>query len=377
MLENYVDALADAADQSEADGRFASEALTVLRESGALALGVPESYGGPGLDLRVQIEAIHNAGRASASLGTILGMHLQQVNALTRYGSDALQAEVFPKLVEGALYLGSVTTEAGSGGDLRTSGYPLVSEEGGLRVNRDAPIVTGAQEADAFLIKMADPNTGSSLVYVPREMADIDLRASSWDSLGMRESASMGMHIAAVVPKHYLVGEPGGFESIVRELFGPFAHLSWAASWLGAATEAGNRLVTVVRDTPGLRNKVIQSELSLQRLARSRECLDTVHALLEVSCRDFEVTNQTTRASSIRVNELKTSAANLCFEAVNLMVEVGGLGHGYMRTSPTRLERAFRDLRSASMNYSNDRLYGDNGRLVLRDGFQALASKCP
>ena len=96
-----------------------------------------------------------------------------------------------------------------------------------------------------------------------------------------------------------------------------------------------------------------------------------------MSCRDFEVTNQTTRASSIRVNELKTSAANLCFEAVNLMVEVGGLGHGYMRTSPTRLERAFRDLRSASMNYSNDRLYGDNGRLVLRDGFQALASKCP
>ncbi|WP_186368897.1 acyl-CoA dehydrogenase family protein [Kocuria marina] len=375
MFEKYIETLADAADKAEAEGRFASEALALLRESGALTIGVPEFYGGPGMDLKQQLETIYIAGRASASLGTILGMHLQQVAALARYGNDALKDEVFPRLAEGAVYLGSVTTEAGRGGDLRASNYPLVPVRAGLKVTRDAPIVTGAQEADAFLVKMADPANGNSLVYVPRDMAEIKVSESSWDSLGMRESASMAMKIDAVIPKHYLIGEPGGFEMVVRDLFGPFAHLSWAASWLGAATEAGNRLVTEIRNTPRIRKKVMESELSLQRLARARECLDTVHALLEISCGDFERPGQQGRSSSIRINELKTSAANLCFEAVNLMVEIGGLGHGYMRTSPTRLERVFRDLRSASMNYSNDRLYNDNGRLVLRDGFQSLAAR--
>jgi acyl-CoA dehydrogenase len=38
-----------------------------------------------------------------------------------------------------------------------------------------------------------------------------------------------------------------------------------------------------------------------------------------------------------------------------------------MKDSPLRLERAFRDLRSAALNYANDRLLRANGILQLTD----------
>jgi hypothetical protein len=48
-------------------------------------------------------------------------------------------------------------------------------------------------------------------------------------------------------------------------------------------------------------------------------------------------------------------------------VEAVGLRHGYLRDSPSRLEQALRDLRSAPLNYSNDRLHLADGQLCLLD----------
>jgi acyl-CoA dehydrogenase len=67
------------------------------------------------------------------------------------------------------------------------------------------------------------------------------------------------------------------------------------------------------------------------------------------------------------INTLKTEAADGCFRAVDELVEMTGLQGGYLARSPLRLERAFRDLRSASLNYGNDRLRLASGSLALMD----------
>ncbi|MEU8658891.1 acyl-CoA dehydrogenase family protein [Actinoplanes philippinensis] len=375
MDDTTVAKLGEAAALAADDARFAVEALQILKSDGALGLGIPEEYGGRGETVRAQLGAIFDAGRSSASVGTILSMHLQQVHALVRYGSPQLKETVLPEIATGRVYLGSVTTEKASGGDLRASSSPLARRGDEVHVVREAPIVTGAEEADAFLIKMADGEQGaSSLVYVPRSSATVTMRPNTWDPLGMRESGSAGIHIEATVPSTHVIGAPCGFETIVKEVFGPFAHLGWAASWLGSAAEAGDRLVDAMRHDNGLRRKVMDSDLSLSRLARARECLDTVHALLELACQDFESDRSVGFVPALRNNGLKTAASRHCFEAADLMVELGGLAHGYMRSSPTGIEKAFRDLRSASLNYSNDRLYRDNGRFVLRAGFGGIGA---
>lgn len=374
MPEVAVQDLRDAVEEAELRAEFPTAALDLLRDSGVLGMGVPCRYGGREEDLRAQLGVIFDVARASASLGTIVSMHLQQVQAVVRYGSTELRETVLPEVAAGRQYLGSVTTEAASGGDLRTSAARVDVEGRSVRVRRDAPVVTGGTSADAFLVKMGDPEgDGTCLVHVPRVDAKVDAREAGWDPMGMRESGSGGLTIDAVVPAAHVIRPDGGFDTVVSETFGPFAHLGWAATWLGSASEATARFVATVRSSSTLREKVTGSDLSLQRLARVREHLDVVHALVAETVRTIE-SGADRRLVAVRVNGLKTVASRHCFEAADLLVELGGLVHGYLRSSSTGIEKAFRDLRSASLNYSNDRLHRENGLLVLRSGVRGIGT---
>jgi acyl-CoA dehydrogenase len=59
---------------------------------------------------------------------------------------------------------------------------------------------------------------------------------------------------------------------------------------------------------------------------------------------------------------------------VDGLLEVAGLFTGYKRDSAIPLERIFRDLRSASLNFANDRLLTMNGALTLLDRDVTLAT---
>jgi hypothetical protein len=64
---------------------------------------------------------------------------------------------------------------------------------------------------------------------------------------------------------------------------------------------------------------------------------------------------------------LKLAASELTFRAADEMIALAGLPTGYSNDSPIPLARTFRDLRSAALNYSNDRLWLANGGLVVLD----------
>ncbi|CAM5289434.1 hypothetical protein SALBM311S_09840 [Streptomyces alboniger] len=49
------------------------------------------------------------------------------------------------------------------------------------------------------------------------------------------------------------------------------------------------------------------------------------------------------------------------------MIALTGLSTGYLTQSAIPLERAFRDLRSAALNISNERLLTETGSLALLD----------
>jgi len=70
----------------------------------------------------------------------------------------------------------------------------------------------------------------------------------------------------------------------------------------------------------------------------------------------------------ITINNLKIMASEWLYEVVDELVQLCGLRYGYVRNEATRLERTLRDLRSASLMFSNDRLSKANGKLVFVDG---------
>ncbi|XVV01035.1 acyl-CoA dehydrogenase family protein [Actinosynnema sp. CA-248983] len=376
-LEEVLAVVADEAGQADLEARFPVRSLEALRSSGLLGLVVPAEFGGMGGGYAEMVEVTLRLAREDMSVAMVFAMHCQQAATLVRHAGPALSERVLPALGRGELYLGSVTTERGKGGHLLVSESATTGDDEVLRVDRDAPIVTGGQHADAYLITALAPGATSpsqvSLVYADRAQLEVSV-LGGWDPLGMRATHSVPLRLTGAVPVTQIVGEPGGFRDIVTATFGPLAHLGWAAAWLGAASGALSRVVGHIRSPEGRKQFDTESDLLLTRLAAVRGRLEVVNALLRQTLGAVaESADLSAPPVRMLVNTLKVEAASQCFAAVDQLVEVVGLRHGYLRGSALWLERVFRDLRSASLNYANDRLRLANGVSVLLDPEVRLA----
>lgn len=357
--------------RTDRDAVFPIEALAEMRRTGLLGLLVPETHGGLDGTTEDVVTASIALGRVDMSVAMIFAMHCQQVAAVVRYGNERLRDELLPEIAEGRIYLASVTTEAGKGGHLLTSESALAAHDGELLLDRFAPVVTGGEYADGFLVTMQSPAPASpnqvSLVYAHRDQLTVE-RSGDWQPLGMRASHSVALRLTGALPAHQVVGRHGDFRTIVTTVFGPMAHLGWSACWLGTAAGALSRVVKLLRG-PQSRGRVnLDSELLLTRLSRARQRIDAVYALL-ARTRHVVATagDLSTPRVQLLLNGLKITAAEECHQVVEDLVDAVGMRHGYLKNSPTRLEHALRDLRSAALNYSNDRLHLADGKLALLD----------
>lgn len=362
---------AEHARRTDDEAVFPVEALAELRASGLLGLVVPAGYGGLGGGPAQLVDCAESLARVDLSVALIFAMHCQQAATVAGYGSDELRATLLPRIAAGERYLASVTTAAGTGGHLLSAAAPLRGTGEGLLIERFAPIVTGGAHADGFLITMGSPGTDAPgqvcLVYADREQLRI-AESGQWQPMGMRASHSVALRLTGTVPAHQLIGGDRGFREISLALFSPLAHLGWAACWLGAAAGALSRVATLLRSPAGRDRFDHRSELLLTRLARARHRIDAVHALLR-HAQHIVTDGGDLSAAPVQMllNGLKVTAAESCRQVVEELIDAVGLRHGYFKDSDTYLERVLRDLRSAALNYHNDRLDLADGRLVLLD----------
>ncbi|GAA3434167.1 acyl-CoA dehydrogenase family protein [Kutzneria kofuensis] len=379
-LDSLVPLLAANAATVDREARFPAENLDALRAAGLLGLLVPEDHGGQGLGLADLVTVAQRLAGGCLSTAMILAMHCQQVDVLVRHAGPRLRAELLPRIAAGEVYLASVTTEAGTGGHLLSADASLerggadgaATAEASIRFRRDAPVVTGAAHADGFLITMRDgPDQGEhavSLVYADRADLDIE-RYGAWNPMGMRATESGAVRLAGAIRPDQVVGPPGGFRAVALDSMIPVGHLAWSACWLGAARAVFSALVRhLARDG----RTDVASPLVRERVARIRLDLELVSAYLG-RVRE-EVERVRARAApcdapslQIHLNSLKIAASELTYRAVDRMVQLAGMSVGYSADSAIPLERALRDLRSAALNYSNDRLWTATGGLCLLD----------
>jgi acyl-CoA dehydrogenase len=365
--------------QTDAAGRFPAEAVRILRDNGLMGLLVPVEYGGEGGDLGDLVALASLLGSGCTSTAMIWAMHCQQVDCVVRFGSPRLRDELLPRIASGSVYLASVTTEPGKGGHLLSGLAALEEDLGRLRFEREAPIVTGGSHAEGFLVTMrASADSADhrvTLCYADRDQLDLEA-TGSWDTLGMRGTESFGFRLRGAVPAHQVIGEPGDFRTVAIESMIPAGHLAWSALWLGSARGALCDVLNMVRSRGADR----MSDLTAERLARARIDVELTAAYLG-TVRDEVLAHRSQKKplsgtpTQIHINNLKVVASELTFRAVDRLLEVAGLFAGYKRDSAIPLERIFRDLRSASLNYANDRLLTMNGALTLLDRDVTLATR--
>ncbi|MFI7110328.1 acyl-CoA dehydrogenase family protein [Nonomuraea sp. NPDC050227] len=383
LARAVVPILAKYAPECDAQATFPQASLDTLRESGLMGLLVPTRFGGRGGDLADLVEIAQILAAGCGSTAMIWAMHCQQVETLVRHGSPRLHDRLLPSVASGELYLASVTTEPGTGGHLLSAGAPLTAEGRRLRFTRDAPIVTGGAYADGFLITLREspdaPANRVTLVFAARDQLKITSRGA-WNPLGMRGTHSIGMKIDGCVDEEQIVGAPGRFREVAMDSLIVTGHIAWAACWLGLARAALTELVGLLRSPRRPRSIDLESDLLAARLARVRIDQELVSAYLsqlveQVNRHRAAGQSLDTPATQIQINTLKVAAAELTFASVDRLVQLAGMSGGYLKNAPIPLERHFRDLRSAALNYSNDRLLVATGRLSLLDREVRLAGR--
>jgi len=367
------------------NSRFPHESVAELRNGGLLALMAPADLGGGGGNYQLLARVAGVLGEGCLSTAIIWAMHAQQVLTLAEHGRPH-NDDVLESVVRDGSLVASVTSESGTGGELFTAQAPLRQEGGRLHLRRSAPIVSYAAEAQYFLVTMracadAAPND-VRLAVVSRDDGDIRV-TGSWDALGMRGTQSVPLTIDVHIDDPRVLDE--SFRALAVQTFVPAGHVGWSAAWHGAAVGALRRYVRWLRQRNSQRATRLDSDLILSRLAELRSRLDPIGALVDKLALRLDRFRQENAPAAcyedpthqIELNNLKIVGSEATFRVVDDLVQLAGLDEGYRATGVVGLEQVFRDLRSASLMYGNERLRQANGRLLLVENSSASALWSP
>lgn len=368
---------AERASVLDREGAFPVENISDLKSAKLMSASLPNLSSGERPSLRFLSSMAELLASGCLSTGMIWAMHIQQVEVLIGQERNDFLLHLLSRLNEEQPLIASVTTEKEKGGHLLSSYSPLFSNGSSLYIDRSAPIVTGGEYADWFLITMkpseASPNSDVRLVFAERNQLELEC-VSDWKAMGMRGTGSVGMEIRGLIGEEQIIGASTDFKQLAVQTLIPMGHILWSACWLGAAKGVYEGLMQLIRDPKNRSRFNLQSDLLYARIARVRLQLDAVDIYLSEMIKRYE--NHANKGMlklleeprfNIHINNLKILASETLFKATDHMIEIAGLTYGFTANDRLPLERAFRDLRSASLMYHNDRLLLVNGKLNLID----------
>lgn len=357
----------------DAQARFPRETVTALREARLLSAGVPLTAGGAGCTLEQQGQLCATLAQACGSSAMVLAMHYIQVGCIVRHaGNSPFFRAYLGELVKQQHLLASMTSEVGVNGDTRSSVCAVTpTDHGRLRLDKDATTGSYCAEADAILVTARrGPDAAASdqvLALVRREDATLT-QTTSWDTLGMRGTCSPGFRLASTIAPEQLL--PGAYADSSAQTMVPYSHVLWSALWSGIAADAVARAAAFVRQQA--RQSPGHVPPTAQALARASTKLQSMRSHWTTLARDFDALADHPQARetltsvgwALRLNHLKISASEAAPVIVHEALQIVGL-LGYKNDSPHSLGRHYRDVLSASLMISNERIAARSAAMLL------------
>ena len=356
------------------NARFPHEAFAALRRERALAACVPRALGGFGASTSEMVLMTQALGEHCAATGLIFAMHLIQVGAIARHGlSSPYLRRYLTEVAERQLLIASVTSEVGTGGDLRSSLCAVEPDPAGFRVKKDATTVSYAKHADDLLLtarRAPDAATSDQVLVLLRSGGFSLEQKGGWDMLGMRGTCSPPFEVSATGLVDQIL--PAPFGDIAAQTMVPFSHVLWGGVWLGIATDAAARARAFVRGEarkkPGTPPPAARSLGDL--VARVQLMRHELYAVARTCDALMGPEGQATHDElgsvgfAVEINDLKVSSSELVVDIVGRALAICGMA-GYRNDGKLSLGRHLRDAHSARLMINNDRIRANVAALLL------------
>jgi acyl-CoA dehydrogenase len=363
---------AEHAAEVDANARFPAETVAALRAAKVLSAAVPKQLGGAGCNLSELAVLCSSLAQACGSSAMVLAMHFIQVACIVRHGSASVSlSNYLRELLAHQYLLASMTSEVGTFGDTRSS--LCVIERSGERFNLNKDATTGSYcaQADGILVtcrRAADAPHNDQVLVLLRS-GDFSLcQTTAWDTLGMRGTCSPGFKLASSGETWQII--PAAFADIAAQTMVPYSHVLWSSLWWGIAADAVARASAFVRGearkkpgtVPALAARL--AAVSAQLQAMKHHWLGVAHEFDELSKQPTGMQELLGIGWALKLNNLKINASELAPQIVHKALQIVGI-LGYKNDSKLSLGRHYRDVLSASLMISNERIAASSALMLL------------
>ncbi|PPA69732.1 acyl-CoA dehydrogenase family protein [Jeotgalibacillus proteolyticus] len=212
-LLNKLEALIPAFKQREPDltqlNSYPKENIEDLKQIDYQTLTMPTEYGGQGMGLYSFVLAQELIAKGSGSTALSIGWHggsLLEWSENRNWDKDIAEW-LTKKIIDGAI-INTAATEKGAGSPTRGAlpQTTAVEKDGSWVITGEKSYTSLAPLIDYFFVTAAIGDTDSVAVFVvPKETKGVSIN-ETWDSVGMRGTASHDLVLnEAVIPKSYLL----------------------------------------------------------------------------------------------------------------------------------------------------------------------------
>ena len=344
--------VAPSAGQNDKAGRFSTEAVESLGESGLFGLLLPVDFGGSGLGPRTFAVVTATLAEADASVAMVYLMHILGTATISAARPSAAQA------------LAPILREIGAGRHLSTLAFSEAGSRShfwapisrahrngdGVRISAKKSWVTSAGHAHSYVVSALAPEgagpTDSTLYLLAAETRGLSV-AGPWDGLGLRANASapIALDNCQVPPDFQLTDDGAGFPAMLNVVL-PLFCLGTAAVALGLcrAAVAGTASHLKSAKFEHLGQSLGESLPTLRaQLAAMQIDTDGLSARIDDLIGHLEKPRETTM---LRVLETKAAAGEVAISVTSAAMRVCG---GAAFSKHLSIERLFRDAHAGAV----------------------------
>ena len=350
--ESLAPAMAARAAGYDDRGTFPAADFAAIRDAGLLGLMVPTRLGGTGSGFAGYAEVAMALAAGNGATALIYNMHASVTGALAAISDEMARAlgvpesffgmrdRVLQAAADGALY-GVAMSERGAGSRLSalTTQYSRVDR--GWHIRGHKTFCSGAGHADAYLVAAKNGDAVSHFVVPAGSPGNPGLRVEeTWDSLGMRATASHDLHIDLVVDEDALLGGVEGLSLLVAQVMPQWLVASYAAVYVGVAAAALANAGSYAAERGFARLPAVRA-----RLGRADAQVAAARQLIREAARRVD-TDPGTPETNQWIWRAKLVAGETAAEVAASMLEACGTA-ATRRGNP--LERLYRDARCGSL----------------------------
>ena len=344
--------LAPHASENDKAGRFSTQAVQSLGESGLLGLFLPADIGGAGLGPRTFAAVMSTIAEADASVAMVYLMHILGTATIASARPSAVPviAPILQKIAAGRHLTTLAFSEAGSRSHFWAPVSRAQRNGNGVYITAKKSWVTSAGHAQSYVVSSLSPDgsapTDSTLYLVAAETRGLSV-AGPWDGLGLRANASapIAMERCEVPYDLQLTDDGAGFPAMLNVVL-PLFSLGTSAVALGLCRAAVAGTTSHLKNAKfeHLGQSLGESLPTLRaQLAAMQIDADGLSARMDDLVDHLEHPRETTM---LRVLETKAAAGDVAINVTSTAMRVCG---GAAFSKHLSIERLFRDAHAGAV----------------------------